>query len=160
MTAQVESITTTGNTTHYVQAVVPPQHQPTLRLFDVHVDGLLGFSLIPLTDLARDLAGAWLHGSVATKLVGVSLFGEWHNDDRAVRGQGMRVDKLECIIEPGALLSKSGDPFYTGMSLSAVEREVALEAVRAHRERTGPQPQPSAPAKAKPKRRHPSRRSA
>lgn len=111
-----------------------PITEPTRRLFDVEVDGLMGFSLIPLTDLARDLAGAWLHGTLKTTLCGItSQRPSYAPSSASPRTDSMRVDRLRLVCEPGSLLSRGGDPFYTGQGISEDERIVALAAIEAHR---------------------------
>ncbi len=105
---------------------------PTSGLFRVEVDGLLGFSLIPLTDLARDLAGAWMGGDKKAGISGWLREKPWSDGNRA-RG-AMCVERFSVRVEPGNILSNGGDPFDSGQRLSDEERAVALAAVQGMRE--------------------------
>lgn len=96
--------------------------QPTEGLFRVQVDGLLGFTLVPLTDLARDLAGAWLAGEAKRSLLYVGQTADGRH----------RVRHLSFRIETPPLLTDGGDPFMHGEQLNPETRTIAKAAVDAH----------------------------
>jgi hypothetical protein len=113
-------------------ASVAAPAEPQRGLFDVEVYGLREFSLIPKNDLARDLAGAWLHGRLKASLHMQGLREPtpaaedcWKKRDN--------VTRLSVRLDVPPLLTNGGDPFHTGQEISAEERVIALAAIEAHR---------------------------
>ncbi len=137
-------ITTTNSgtgsmaTVDYCATVGPNTPLPVRSLFEVEVDGLLGFSLIPKNQLAKDLAGAWLGGAMKATLEGFTPRRPAIPLDSNIRRGAMDVTALRIRVEPGVLLTKGGDPFFTGQTISDEEQAVALAAIEAHRESRRP----------------------
>lgn len=115
----------------------PPAPEPQHGLFDVEVYGLREFALVPRNDLARDLAGAWLHGRLKTVLhmQGVRAPTPAAEDCWKARDN---VTRLAIRLEVPPLLTSGGDPFYTGLEITAEERTIAMAAIVAHRESKRP----------------------
>lgn len=135
---QRESITTTGATgdaTQYVW-VDTGAPKPTEGLFRLEVDNLRRVRLIPLTALAEDIAGVWLHGAARVSVRG-------HSQGPAKR---MKIDALEITFSQDGFLAppREGGPLVRdddwdtallGRALSISNRE-DFEACKAALERS------------------------
>ena len=130
--------TTTGNTAaielNPTDALAHPEPKEVLvkGMFEVWVYRADKFALIPTSELAKSLLHSWLSGDC--QRAGIYC----GNPILMEEGYGAGLERLEFVIKQPPLLTKGGDPLYTGLALSQEEAEAARAYIDRRRARSVP----------------------